>query len=211
MAIEERPGGPTSDEVEENALAPSLLPGTVLTELERLQSELEEAKREIGQFRNLAQRVQADFVNYRRRVEEEREEFQRNSNVDLILKVLPILDDLDRALQNGPQAESKVAAGWLEGVHLVARKFQTIVEEIGLQRIESENRQFDPREHEVVSYQETTTLPEGRILALVRAGYKQNARVLRPALVVVAKAPQGLEQEEITPSPNRERSPKDPC
>ena len=210
MAIEDRTGEPPADEPQEQGQAPGLPPGPEATELERLQAELEEAERERVQFRNLAQRVQADFANYRRRAEEEHQEFQRNANAELILKLLPVLDDLDRALQHGPQPGSKIDAGWLEGVHLVARKFQSIVEEVGLQRIEAEDRQFDPWEHEVVSYQETSEHPEGRILALVRAGYKLNGRVLRPAQVMVAKSPLGQSLAEESSPPESGRSPEEP-
>ena len=189
MPMEERndPSRPTED----SGPAPGLPPGPELSEEERLRAELEEADRERGQFRALAQRVQADFVNYRRRVEEEQQEFQRGAAAQLILKLLPVLDDLERALVQTTEDASSSSEGWLEGVRLVVRKFHGVMEEAGVQRIEAAGRAFDPWEHEAVAFQETADHPAGHVLGLVREGYKLHGRVLRAAQVVVARAPQG--------------------
>lgn len=189
MPMEER--NDPSRPKEETGPAPGLPPGPELTEEERLRAELEEADRERGQFRALAQRVQADFVNYRRRVEEEQQEFQRGAAAQLILKLLPVLDDLERALVQSSEDASVSNEGWLEGVRLVVRKFHGVMEEAGVQRIEAAGRAFDPWEHEAVAYQETSEHPAGHILGLVREGYKLHGRVLRAAQVMVARAPQG--------------------
>ena len=189
MPMEERndPSMPTED----TGPAPGLPPGPEISEEERLRAELEEADRERGQFRALAQRVQADFVNYRRRVEEEQQEFQRGAAAQLILKLLPVLDDLERALVQTTEDASSSNEGWLEGVRLVVRKFHAVMEEAGVQRIEAADRAFDPWEHEAVAFQETTEHPAGYVLGLAREGYKLHGRVLRAAQVVVARAPQG--------------------
>lgn len=188
MPMEER--NDPSRPQEEAGPAPGLPPGPELSEEERLRAELEEADRERGQFRALAQRVQADFVNYRRRVEEEQQEFQRGAAAQLILKLLPVLDDLERALVQTPGDASSPKEGWLEGVRLVVRKFHGVMEEAGVQRIEAAGRAFDPWEHEAVAFQVTGEHPEGHVLGLVREGYKLHGRVLRAAQVLVARAPQ---------------------
>ena len=162
---------------EDAAPAPGLPPGPELSEEERLRAELEEADRERGQFRNLAQRVQADFLNYRRRVEEEQQEFQRGAAAQLILKLLPVLDDLERAVVQMREDTSSPNESWLEGVRLVVRKFHGVIEEAGVQRIEVAGRAFDPWEHEAVAFQETGEHPQGHILGLVREGYKLHGRV----------------------------------
>ena len=143
------------------------------------------------QGRALAQRVQADFVNYRRRVEEEQQEFQRGAAAQLILKLLPVLDDLERALVQTTEDASPSNEGWLEGIRLVVRKFHAVMEEAGVQRVEAAGRPFDPWEHEAVAFQETEEHPAGHVLGLVREGYKLHGRVRRAAQVVVARAPQG--------------------
>lgn len=171
---------------EESDLSPAPEP----TELETLRAELDEAERERVQFKNLVQRVQADFVNFRRRAEEEQTEFQRHASAQIILKLLPVLDDLERAAGQGPGEADGSDAGLLEGVRLIARKFVATLEEVGVQRVEAMDKPFDPWEHEVVSYNETTEHPDGRVLAVAREGYILHGRVIRPALVTVAKAPQ---------------------
>ena len=190
---EDAEGSPAHDET---ARAPELSPGPVPTELDRLRAELEEAEREKGQFKNLAQRVQADFVNFRRQADEAQVEFQRSANAQIILKLLPILDDLERAAGHGAEGPAGAEEGWLMGVRLIARKFLAVVEEAGAQRMEALDKPFDPWEHEAVSYEETAEQPDGQVLAVVREGYKLHGKVIRPAMVTIAKAPQSESQEE---------------
>jgi molecular chaperone GrpE len=170
---------------------PGLSPAPAPTEVEQLRAQLAEAERERNQFKSLAQRIQADFANFRKRAEEEQGEFQRNANAQLLLKLLPALDDLERALGQLSEGSAGADAGWVEGMRLVARKFLAVLEELGVRRIEALQKPFDPWEHEIVGYQETTEHAEGLVLGLAREGYKLHGRVLRPALVTVAKSPQG--------------------
>ena len=167
-----------------------LPPGPEATELDRLKAELEEAGRERGQFRSLLQRVQADFANYRRRTEEEHRESQDAASGRVILRLLPVLDDLERALSAGPKSPSDAEGRWIEGVQLIARKYRSALEAEGLERIPVDGRAFNPREHEVVSYTETAERPQGTVLSVVQDGFRFNGKVLRPALVVVAKTPE---------------------
>lgn len=167
-------------------------------EVEKLREELEEAQRERGQFKSLLQRTQADFVNFRRRVEEEREEFQKATTSQLILRILPVLDDLERAMAQ-PPPEAQQAEGWAQGIRLVLRKFQQVLEEAEVRRIEARGKSFDPWEHAVVSYEETTEHPEGRVIKVVREGYTLHGKVLRPSLVSVAKAPAEATQPPAEP------------
>ena len=178
--------------------APELSPAPEPTEVERLQAALEEAEREKGQFKSLFQRAQADLANFRRRTATEQAELQRNASAQIILKLLPGIDDLERALQSEPQGQPSqgddpsAEPGWLEGVRLIARKFQAVLEEAGIERIEAPlDRPFDPWKHEVVFYQETLDHRDGDVLSVVREGYKLHGKVLRPAQVAVAKAPPG--------------------
>ena len=150
-----------------------------------LQARMEEAQREVEQFRNLLQRVQADSLNYKRRVEEERDELQRQANANLAIRLLPVLDDFERALRHVPRDEA--ISAWLAGVELVGRNLSSVLESFGVTRIEALDTPFDPAEHESVSYEVSDAREEGIVLSIIREGYKLNGRVLRPAQVAVSK------------------------
>ena len=153
----------------------------------KLQEQLDEALREKDQFRAIAQRAQADLVNYKKRVTEEIQESRRNATTGILLRTLSVVDDLGRALDLIP--EETVAPGWSEGLTLVLRNLNTVLESEGVQRIEALGRDFDPREFEAVMYEETAKVDEGTVVHVVREGYKHRDRVLRAVQVVVAKSP----------------------
>ncbi len=158
------------------------------TRIQELEADLEESNRERGQYKEALLRAQADLSNYKRRSDEERGEQLKYANSRLILKVLPVLDDLGLAMDH--VAESDAGASWLEGVQLIHRKLQALVESEAVTRIEPEGRDFDPTEHEAMGYQESTDYDEGQVLSVVRNGYKLHGRVIRPALVILAKRPE---------------------
>ena len=107
-------------------------------------------------------------------------------NAGLIGKLLPALDELGMALDQAPATEQEDA--WTEGVRLVTRKFQAVLESEGATPIEAEGKEFDPREHEALGFRESAQYQEGQVVEVVRPGYSLNGRVLRPAQVIVAKA-----------------------
>jgi len=158
-----------------------------------LQQEKEEARRFLANW----QRAEADFVNYKRRVEQERGEAMRIANAALIINILPVLDDLERALTS--LDIHLVGLTWFDGIRLIYRKLQLVLENAGVSQIEAEGQPFDPRFHEAVMYGEGE---EGKVVAEVQRGYKLNDRVLRPAMVVVGK---GKEQKP----PEGEEKPPD--
>jgi molecular chaperone GrpE len=148
-------------------------------------SEPEQTNTEAEEYRDLLQRLQADFVNYKRRVEREREEQTKSANRELILKLLPVLDDFARALGTVPQEMAD--ADWVQGMALIERKLMATLEEEGLKRIGAEGKDFDPWEHEAVFCEQSSDNDEGKVKAVFRDGYKLHDRVIRPAQVVVAK------------------------
>ena len=151
-----------------------------------LRAELDEILREKDQFRTIAQRAQADLINYRRRVAEDQESLRRTINAELVLKILSVVDDMDRALNLVP--EDVVAPGWLDGLKLVRRNLQILLGSEGVTRIEAEGQRFEPWEHEAVTYEETPDGTEGMVLRVTRDGYKMHDKVLRAAQVAVSKA-----------------------
>ena len=143
-----------------------------------LQEEKEKAQRFLANW----QRAEADFANYKRRVKQEREETNRLANAALIINILPVLDDLERALAS---LNIQLAGlTWFDGIRLIYRKLQLVLENAGVTQIEAEGQPFDPRFHEAVMYGEGE---EGKVVAEVQRGYKLGDRVLRPAMVIVGK------------------------
>lgn len=152
-----------------------------------LQEQLDEALKEKGQFRAMAQRAQADLVNYKKRVAEEIRETRRSATTGILLRALSVVDDLERALSLIP--DEAVAPGWREGLDLVLKNLNALLEAEGVQKIEALGQDFDPREFEAVLHEETKDVEEGAVVRVFREGYKHRDRVLRAAQVVVAKSP----------------------
>ena len=126
------------------------------------------------------QRAQADFANARRRNEQEREDTVKYGNVNLILKILPVLDDFERAVASLPQELSGDA--WVDGVKHISRKLRTILETAGLSAIDAVGQPFDPRFHEAVR---EVPGEEGVILQEAERGYRFLDKVVRPSKVIV--------------------------
>jgi len=189
-------------EEEEEVASGILPPGPEATEMELIQARLEEAEREKSQFKVLAQRGQADFANFRKRADEEKLELLGNAKSQVILRILPAFDDMDRAMGQAPAEGSETDNGWLEGFRLIERKLNSILEGEGLQRIEAEGLAFNPWEHEIVSYLDVSKRKEGEVLEVTRQGYKMNGKVLRPAQVVVVKKAEVKNTEEPSKAEN---------
>jgi molecular chaperone GrpE len=154
-------------------------------ELDTLKRQLEEEKQKAAE--NLAgwQRAAADFANYRKRTEQEKNELIRYANANLILKILPILDDFERAMQTMPN-DRLAQLTWVDGIFLVERKLRAVLESEGVQPIQALGQAFDPAFHEAVLQEDTPEASQdGKVLAELQKGYKLNERVLRPTMVKV--------------------------
>ena len=168
-------------------------------EADDFQARLEEAEREREQFKSMAARAQADLVNYRRRVEEEKEEIQRSVKSALLMKTLSTVDDLDRAIAMIPTDES---AGWGEGIQLVRRNVMNMLDTEGVTKVESLGRLYDPAYAEALLFRETEDGDEGTVVEVFREGYMYKDRVLRAAQVVVAKRPEQPETDDSNETNN---------
>ena len=158
-----------------------------------LLEQLQEAERALALAREQAdnnlsnwQRAAADFSNYKRRVEEEREATSQFANAILLARLLSVLDDFDRALDTVPPDTHEA---WVEGIRLVERKLRGLLESEGVTPIEAVGRPFDPNLHEAVVHEDTTAPPDNTVIDEVQRGYLLRDRVLRPALVRVANNP----------------------
>jgi molecular chaperone GrpE len=151
-------------------------------EIEAMQKQLEEAEAKAAENLDGWQRTQAEFINYKNRVQRDRELDYATMKGDIIKKVLPVLDDLERSLAHRPEGDS-----WANGMELIARKFQNIMETEGLKRIEAVGQLFDPNFHEAISSEPSEEVESGHVIEVVQNGYMLGERVIRPAMVRVAQ------------------------
>ena len=164
---------------------------TEVEDIETLKQVLTEAKAKAEE--NLAgwQRAQADFINYKRRTEQEKEEISKFANSTLILSLLPALDDLGRALISIPPRLAKLS--WVDGIKLIERKLQTSLEAQGLSQIKALDEPFDPNLHEALRQGKGK---EGIVIEELQKGYKLHDRVIRPSNVVVGNGEEEEKKED---------------
>jgi molecular chaperone GrpE len=164
-------------------------PTKLLADIEQLKADVETATAKADEYLANLQRERAEFANYRRRTSEEREAMLGLAGEDLIRKVLALADDFDRAIEARPTEIADDA--WVEGIVAIDRKLRALLESEGVSQIDaSPGRPFDPREHEAIATVPVTDRAEGEIVDEVRRGYRLRDRVVRPALVAVATAPE---------------------
>jgi len=155
--------------------------------LEETQTLVDQQRQTADEYLNMLQRVQADFLNYKRRVEAEQEARADAARAEVIRAFLPIVDDLERALDHVP---SEVAEqSWAEGFGLIRRNLASAFERLGVQRVGAEGDVFDPNLHEAVAYEEHQSQPEGHVATVLRPGYQLGDRIVRAAQVSVARSP----------------------
>ncbi len=164
---------------------------TEVEDIEALKQALAEAKKRAEA--NLAnwQRAQADFINYKRRSEQEMAEVGKFANTTLMLTLLPILDDLERAFASIPSRLAKL--DWVDGIRLIERKLRASLEAQGLCQIKALGEPFDPRFHEATRQDKGK---EGIVIAELQKGYMLHDRVIRPTMVVVGNGEEEEKKEE---------------
>jgi molecular chaperone GrpE len=151
-------------------------------EREALIQQLKEAEAKVVEYKDGWARAQAEFQNYKKRIERDNELMYASMKGDIIKKVLPALDDLERALQNRPADDA-----WANGIELIARKLQNLLDGEGVKRIEAKGAAFDPNFHEAISHEPADGMESGHVIDVVQNGYMLGERVIRPALVRVAQ------------------------
>ncbi len=152
----------------------------VIEDVEVLKQALAEEKEKAEGYLANWQRTQADFINYKRRSEQEKEEIGKFVNATLMLSLIPILDDCERALASVP---SRLANhSWVDGIRLIERKLRTSLEAQGLSQIKAQGEPFDPNLHEAVRHGKGE---EGIVIEELQKGYKLHDRVIHPTMVVV--------------------------
>lgn len=163
--------------------ASDLGPQSAAQTQESIDPELRAARDEAQATFARYQRLAADFENYKRRTRQELADRTQYANEELVRKLLPILDNLRRALDHAPD---EIDPNWFEGIRLVARQFEETLQAQGLSAIPAVGEKFDPSQHEAIAREETDEHEEGTVIEEMQPGYRLHNRVLRPTLVKVA-------------------------
>jgi len=156
-------------------------------ELDALKSELEAAEAKCAEYLDGWQRARAEFANYKRRMEAEREDMRCRSKEDILHKLLPVVDDFERAFQTIPTEYADTP--WANGVSMILSKMLAFLNQENVTVMEAVGKPFDPHYHEAMLREDSTSHPDGAVLEELQRGYLLGDRVLRPAMVKVANNP----------------------
>ncbi|MBC8336146.1 MAG: nucleotide exchange factor GrpE [Anaerolineales bacterium] len=150
-------------------------------EYQALKQELEDSKAEVVEKQDELLRSLAEFSNYKKRIDRDQALKYQTMKGDIIKRFLPAMDDMARALQNAPEDP------WVEGIQLIYRKLEGVLEAEGITRIEAENADFDPNFHEAIAQTPSAGHESGQVIEVLAQGYMLGERVIRPAMVRVAE------------------------
>lgn len=134
-------------------------------------------------------RTTADFDNYKKRAAREKQDAIKYANESLVGKIIPVLDNFEMALAAAQSSSADGLKSLQDGVAMIQTQLKAVLTDAGLEDIDATGKPFDPNLHEAVSQQESKDVAEGHVLQQLRKGYKLRERLLRPATVIVAKAP----------------------
>lgn len=173
----ETDGAQTNSPAEETTLTPA--------QIEELKAQAAKA----AEHWDRLLRNTADFENYKKRAARERQDAIKFANEGLMQKLIPVMDNFEAALNSLQTAGGDSAQSLLTGVGMIYQQLKSVLTEAGLEEVDSQGKPFDPNLHEAVSQAESTDFPEGHVMQQLRKGYRLRERLLRPATVIVAKAP----------------------
>jgi len=156
--------------------------------IDSLRQELEATKAREAEYLDGWQRSRAELANARKRFQREQEQAYAGAQADLLIRLLPIVDDFERALETLPSSLSGLT--WCQGILLIERKLQWTLEQAGVASIEAAGKEFDPFLHEAVTHEPSADVPAGHVIAELQRGYRMGERVLRPSMVRVSSGPE---------------------
>jgi molecular chaperone GrpE len=170
--------------IDENAGAP-VMEAEALEAVSELQSELLATQAKADEYLEGWQRARADFANYKKRVERDQAQTYQNAAASILKRYLSVLDDLERALKSRPLDGD--GAAWSEGIELIYRKLVSILESEGIQTMDADGVLFDPNLHEAIMSEDSDQHESGQVIEVLQQGYTLGDKVLRPAMVRVAR------------------------
>ncbi|MEX1294968.1 MAG: nucleotide exchange factor GrpE [Candidatus Limnocylindrales bacterium] len=154
-------------------------------QVEELTQRLDDAERRAAEAESGWQRARADYQNLKRRTDEQRAESASIAGDRLLIRVLDLADDFDLAVEHVP--EDAQGSPWVEGITAIDRKLRALLEAEGIEAMEGEGEPFDPQTQQAISYEDTADVPDGTVIKVLQRGFTIHGRVLRPALVAVAR------------------------
>lgn len=163
--------------------------------------EMARLRAELNAARDQALRAHAELENYRKRAQRELQDERRYANVPLVRELLPVLDNVERAIEAAEKSSD--ASSLLEGFKLVAQQLEGVLARFDCQPIAAQNEPFDPHHHEAVLQAPSDTLPASHVLQVVQRGFQIHDRVVRPAQVIVSTGPSGAESTAPPEEPER--------
>jgi len=164
-----------------------------------MEGKIAELESAVAESKDRYLRTAADFDNFKKRSRQQQLETIQHASADLIARLLPALDDLHKALDHKPAG---VDESWVKGLELSVRKLEEALGAHGLEQIHAVGALFDPKLHEAIGYEESSEHPEDTVTSELRRGYRIRDRVVRPALVKVARPPE-LPASDGDPEPTR--------
>lgn len=198
QVVEEAEAGPPVEESEKEE---------AVDELTALCQELEEVKAKEAEYLDGWQRARAELSNARKRFQREREQAYGNARADVLAPLLSVVDDFERAFETLPDNLSGLT--WIEGIVLIHRKFQMLLEQNGVTPIEAVGQEFDPFLHQAVTHEPSDTVPAGHVINELQKGYKMGDRLLRPSMVRVSAGPPPRPEAGVKAEPAEEEAPAD--
>ncbi|HEY5593884.1 MAG TPA: nucleotide exchange factor GrpE [Nitrospiria bacterium] len=173
-----------------------------------LRAELEQKNSEIKAAQDKQLRAYAEMDNYKKRMARDQMEQLRYANEKLLKELLPVLDNLERALSH--IKDSPERSPWMEGVELTYRQCLDVLKKFGVTPVASLGEPFDPSRHQAVTYLDTNALPENHVAEELQKGYLYHERVLRPSMVAVARKPSRPTTEERPEKPDGDENQENP-
>lgn len=155
-------------------------------ELEELKKQIDEKECKLEEQKNQILRLMADFDNFKKRAASERDEIICFSNEVLVLELLPILDNFERALSHAEKDPASASSEFMKGMALIKRQLQDVLTKVGLSPVEAIGKQFDPYLHEAVLTRESDQ-EDNIVVEEMQKGYKLKEKVIRPSMVIVSK------------------------
>ncbi len=176
-------------------------------ETEKMRQEIDQLRAEADQWLDKYRRSVADFSNYRKRQDRAREQETSRITMSVLRRLLPIVDDFDRALKDGSSESAESC--WKEGILLIRRKLRSLLQDYQVVPMEALGKPFDPKHHSALIRGESDEYPEGTVMEELQRGYLVAGQVLRPALVGVSTGPKTA--DEAAPESREDESQENEC